>query len=74
MHSLRNSIAAILIGVATAIVIVAVAIVPFLTPAWVGFEQDRAQAQAWTGFTTVELRTATTRSWPISSSAHRTST
>ena len=25
----------------------------------VGFEQDRAQAQAWTGWTTAELRTVT---------------
>ena len=39
-----------------ALVIVAVSILPFLTPAWVGFEQDRAQAAAWTGFTTAQLR------------------
>jgi integral membrane protein (TIGR01906 family) len=52
-------IAAILISLATTVVIVAIAIVPFLTPAWVGFEQDRSQAQAWTGFTADELRTAT---------------
>ena len=49
----------ILIGLATAIVIVTVAILPFLTPQWVAFEQGRAQAEAWTGFTTEELRTAT---------------
>ena len=59
MRTLRSTVAAILIGLATAAVIVAVAIVPFLTPAWVGFEQDRAQAQAWTGFTGDELRSAT---------------
>jgi integral membrane protein (TIGR01906 family) len=52
-------IAAILIGVATAVVIVAAAILPFLSPAWVAFEQDRSQAAAWTGFTADELRTAT---------------
>jgi integral membrane protein (TIGR01906 family) len=50
---------AILIAVATAILIVAVTILPFLSPPWVAFEQDRAQAAAWTGFTTVELRSAT---------------
>src|SRR5690349_15261384 len=54
-----HRLAAILIGLATAIVIVTVAIVPFLTPQWVGFEQGRAQAEAWTGFTSEELRTAT---------------
>jgi integral membrane protein (TIGR01906 family) len=48
----------VLIGLASAIVIVTVAIVPFLTPQFVAFEQDRAQATAWTGYTTDELRTA----------------
>ena len=52
-------IASILIGLATAIVIVAVVILPFLSPQWVAFEQGRSQATAWTGFTTEELRTAT---------------
>ena len=59
MHTLRRRIAAILIGVATALVIIAVAILPFLTPQWVAFEQERSQATAWTGFTTAQLRTAT---------------
>jgi integral membrane protein (TIGR01906 family) len=58
-RSTTSRLAAILIGLATAIVIVAVGILPFLTPQWVGFEQGRAQAEAWTGFTTQELRTAT---------------
>jgi integral membrane protein (TIGR01906 family) len=52
-------IASLLIGLATAIVIVALAILPFLTPQWVAFEQARANATAWTGFTTEELRAAT---------------
>jgi integral membrane protein (TIGR01906 family) len=51
--------ASILIGLATAIVIVTLAVLPFLTPQWVAFEQDRAQAAAWTGFTADELRTST---------------
>ena len=59
MQSLRGALAALVIGVATAIVIVALAIIPFLNPVWVGFGQDRAQAQAWTGYTTEQLRHVT---------------
>jgi integral membrane protein (TIGR01906 family) len=47
------------IAIATAIVLVAVAIPLFLNPVWVGFEQGRAQASAWTGFTEPDLRRAT---------------
>ena len=54
-----NRLAAIVIALATAIVIVTVVILPFLTPQWIGFEQGRAQADAWTGYTTQQLRTAT---------------
>jgi integral membrane protein (TIGR01906 family) len=53
-------IAAILTALATAVVIVAVAILPFLTPAWVDFDQGWAGAIGYTGFTHDELRTATT--------------
>jgi integral membrane protein (TIGR01906 family) len=59
VNSLGGRAVFVLVGVATALVIVAIAIVPFLSPTWVGFEQDRSQAQAWTGYTTGELRTAT---------------
>ena len=59
MQSFRGALAALIIGVATAIVIVALAIIPFLNPIWVGFGQDRAQAQAWTGYTTEQLRLVT---------------
>ena len=59
MNSVGDRIAAVLIGLATAVVIVTLAIVPFLTPGWVAAEQGRAQAQAWTGFSTAELATAT---------------
>jgi integral membrane protein (TIGR01906 family) len=54
-----NRLAAIVIALATAIVIVTVVILPFLTPQWIGFEQGRAQAEAWTGYTSEQLRTAT---------------
>jgi integral membrane protein (TIGR01906 family) len=49
----------ILIGLATAIVIVTAAVLPFLTPPWIAFEQGRSNATAWTGYTTEELRTVT---------------
>jgi len=59
MSALRGFLAALVLGVAAALVIVAISILPFLNPVWVGFEQDRAQAQAWTGFATADLRTVT---------------
>ena len=59
MKALGERPASIVIGLATAILVVAVAILPFLTPQWVGFEQGRANATAWTGYSTDELRTAT---------------
>jgi integral membrane protein (TIGR01906 family) len=59
VNALGGRLASLLTGLATAIVIVALAILPFLTPQWVAFEQGRANATAWTGFTTEELRAAT---------------
>ena len=56
---MKRRVTSILIGLATAIVIVAVGILPFLTPQWIAFEQGRSQAAAWTGFTPEELRNAT---------------
>ena len=50
MHTLTGALASLVVGIAAALVIVAIAILPFLTPAWVGFEQGRAQAAAWTGY------------------------
>jgi integral membrane protein (TIGR01906 family) len=47
------------IALATAFTIVALTIPLFLNPIWVGFEQGRAQATAWTGFTEEDLRSAT---------------
>ena len=44
MQSLGGRVASVVIGIATALVIIAIAILPFLTPQWVGFEQGRAQA------------------------------
>ncbi len=59
METLRGGAASLLIGTATALVIVAVALPLFLNPVWVAFEQGRAEATAWTGFSEPELRGAT---------------
>ena len=57
--SLPERAAGLLTAIATAVVITAIAIVPFLSPAWVSFEQGRTGAEQLTGYTTAELRTAT---------------
>lgn len=59
MVSLRGTLAGIVVGVATALVVVALSVLPFLNPVWVGFEQGRAQAAAWTGYDAADLRAAT---------------
>jgi integral membrane protein (TIGR01906 family) len=59
MDSFRGAVAALVTGLAAALVIVALAILPFLNPIWVSFAQERAQAEAWTGFTTGQLAAVT---------------
>ena len=59
METLRGGAAAVLIGLATALAIVAVVLPLFLNPVWVAFEQGRAEAAAWTGFSEPDLRAAT---------------
>jgi integral membrane protein (TIGR01906 family) len=59
VDTIRGQAASVLIGLATAFVIVAVVLPLFLNPVWVAFEQGRAQAVAWTGYTEPELRGAT---------------
>jgi integral membrane protein (TIGR01906 family) len=49
----------IVIMLAAVVVIGTAAVLPFLTPQWVAFEQGRANSTAWTGYTTEELRVAT---------------
>ncbi|HET9614918.1 MAG TPA: DUF1461 domain-containing protein [Candidatus Limnocylindrales bacterium] len=58
-RTVPERVAAIATGLAAAIVVIALAILPFLTPAWVSFEQGRAQALAWTGYDQAQLTTAT---------------
>lgn len=43
-------VGSLLVGLATILVLVGLAIVPFLNPAWIGFAQDRADVTAWTGW------------------------
>jgi integral membrane protein (TIGR01906 family) len=59
VHTAGGRAASLLISVATALAIVAVTLPLFLNPAWVAFEQGRAQASAWTGYPEPDLRTAT---------------
>ena len=59
MRSTLSSLGDIWIAVATGIAIVALTIPLFLNPLWVGFEQGRAQATAWTGYTDVQLADVT---------------
>jgi integral membrane protein (TIGR01906 family) len=49
----------VLVGIAAGIVILAVAILPFVNPVWVSFEQGRARAEAWTGYSPAQLQQAT---------------
>lgn len=57
--TIPERVAGLLTGLATAVAITAIAIVPFLTPAWVSFEQGRSGAEQLTGFTSGELSAAT---------------
>ena len=59
--TLAERLAGVLTAIATAVVMTAIAIVPFLTPAWVSFEQGRTGALQLTGFTPHELQYATNR-------------
>lgn len=59
MRSPLSRLGDAVIAIATALAIVALTITLFLNPAWVAFEQGRAQAVAWTGYGEVELRAAT---------------
>lgn len=54
-----RAIASLVVAAATAVVIVTASLLPFLNPVWVGFEQRRAEALAWTGFSDAELTTVT---------------
>ena len=52
-------LAAVATAVAASIVVIAIAILPFLTPAWVSFEQGRTHAASLTGYSEADLGLAT---------------
>jgi len=58
-RTLPERLAALVTALAAAVVVIAIAILPFLTPAWVSFEQGRTGAAALTGYTPNELNAAT---------------
>ncbi len=57
--SLGHRTGSFLIALATALGIVALVMPLFLNPVWVAFEQGRAEAPAWTGFSVPELQAVT---------------
>jgi integral membrane protein (TIGR01906 family) len=59
VKSIGGGAASVVVGSAGAILLLALTIVPLLTPQWVAFEQGRANATAWTGYTSEQLRSAT---------------
>jgi len=59
VNALAGRLLSPLLSLATAVVIVTLAVLAFMTPQWVAFEQGRANATAWTGYSTEELRVAT---------------
>jgi len=59
VHTIRGRLGGILIALATALAILAIVMPLFLNPVWVGFEQGRSEAAAWTGFAEPDLRAVT---------------
>jgi integral membrane protein (TIGR01906 family) len=57
--SAGRSIAAIAVAISTGVVMLGLAVAIFFNPWFVAFEQGRANATAWTGYTPDQLRTAT---------------
>jgi integral membrane protein (TIGR01906 family) len=58
-RTLPERLAAFATALAAAVVVIAIAILPFLSPAWVSFEQARTHAAALTGYSPADLSTAT---------------
>jgi integral membrane protein (TIGR01906 family) len=58
-RTLPERVAAAMTAITAAIVVIGIAIVPFLTPTWVHFEQDRTRAAELAGYTEAQLTTAT---------------
>lgn len=58
-RTVPERLAALATSLAAAIVVLAIAILPFLTPTWVAFEQGRTNAAGLTGYSETDLRAAT---------------
>jgi integral membrane protein (TIGR01906 family) len=58
-RTVPERLAAVATAVAASIVVIAIAILPFLTPAWVSFEQGRTHAASLAGYSDAQLGTAT---------------
>jgi integral membrane protein (TIGR01906 family) len=58
-RTLPERLAAFATALAAAVVVIAIASIPFLSPAWVSFEQGRTGAAALTGYNATELGVAT---------------
>jgi integral membrane protein (TIGR01906 family) len=56
---LRGLAAGLVLGIAAALVVLGLAILPFLNPVWVGFEQERSNVAGWTGYDAATIRTVT---------------
>ena len=58
-RSWRGPLTTILVGLATAVVVISVAILPFLSSPWLAFEQGRAESAAWTGYSEADVAQVT---------------
>ncbi|MEO8230260.1 MAG: DUF1461 domain-containing protein [Chloroflexota bacterium] len=54
-----RALLSVLVAAATIVVIVGVSVIPFLSPVWVAFEQDRSGAAALTGFSPEQVHAVT---------------
>jgi integral membrane protein (TIGR01906 family) len=59
MMSPTQKVASVLVALSTPCVVVAAAVVLFLNPIWIGFEQDRSDVAALTGYSPAEVRQVT---------------
>jgi integral membrane protein (TIGR01906 family) len=58
--NLARSLGSVVVAAATAVVIIGTAVLVFLNPIWVGFEQARTNADKFTGFTLDDVHRVTT--------------
>ena len=54
-----QALSTVLVAIATPCAVIAVAVLLFLNPIWVGFDQDRSDVAGLTGYTTAQVRQVT---------------